>query len=195
MKMLLYGFGGHARVLADSLEAMGIAIAGVFDNNPATKTPYPFFGRYSPEEQPDCPLLLAMGNNQVRRRLSNQIQHKSGQLLHPSAVYSSKASLGEGSIVLQRAIVQTAATIGRHVIINSGAIVEHDCRLEDFVHVGPGAVLCGQVVVGEGSFIGAGAVVLPGIRIGKECVVGAGAVVCKVVADGQKVAGNPARVL
>ncbi|WP_262422983.1 acyltransferase [Brevundimonas denitrificans] len=41
--------------------------------------------------------------------------------------------------------------------------------------------------------IGLGARVLPGVRIGAWAVVGAGAVVMKDVADGQTVAGVPAR--
>jgi sugar O-acyltransferase (sialic acid O-acetyltransferase NeuD family) len=195
MKMLLYGYGGHGRVLADSLEQLGNTIVGVFDDDPALACPYLFLGAYSPDQLLDLPILLAIGNNQRRKKLSEKLSHPAANLVHSSAVCSKKAAIGAGTVVLHRAIVQTAVAIGKFVIINSGAIIEHDCRLHDFVHVAPGAVLCGGVVVGEGSLIGAAAVILPGISIGKNCVVAAGAVVAKSVGDGQKVAGNPARLL
>ncbi len=195
MKVLLYGYGGHGRVLADCLEATGDSIAGVFDDKPGTQSPYPFLGAYSAAQLPDYPLLLAIGDNQRRKELSYKVQHPLSRLLHPSAICSKKAAIGEGTVLLHKSVVQAGVEIGKLVIVNSGAIVEHDCRLGDFVHIASGAVLSGAVQVGEGSLIGAGAVVLPGISIGKNCVVGAGAVVCKAVADGQKVAGNPAKLL
>lgn len=195
MKMLLYGYGGHARVLADCLQASGCAIAGVFDDKPLSHCPFPFLGSYAPSLQKEVPILLAIGDNRIRKKLSQRLAHPAGRAIHPSALLSPQSRMGEGTVLLQRAIVQAAANLGRHVIINSGAIVEHDCQLADFVHVGPGAILCGGVRVGEGSLIGAGAVILPGIAIGRDCVVGGGAVVHRPVADGQQVAGNPARVL
>lgn len=195
MKVLLYGYGGHARVLTDCLEALGCAITGVFDDKPLTNCPYSFLGTYNPSLQKEVPILLAIGNNRVRRKLSQLMAHPAGKAVHPSALLSPQSRVGEGTVLLHRAVVQAAASLGRHVIINSGAIVEHDCRLADFVHIAPGAILCGGVEVGEGSLIGAGAVVLPGISIGKDCVVGAGAVVHRSVADGQQVAGNPARII
>lgn len=193
MKMLLYGFGGHGQVLSDSLEEMGVAVVGVFDDNAAIECPYPFLGTYDPQKQADIPVLLAIGDNNGRKRLSERVVHSFGTLVHPSAVCSKKAQLGEGTVVLAKAIVQTDACLGKHVIVNSGAIVEHDCQLGDFVHVASGAILCGNVHIGAGSLIGAGAVVLPGIHIGRECVVGAGAVVCKPLKDGITVIGNPAK--
>ena len=41
--------------------------------------------------------------------------------------------------------------------------------------------------------IGARAVIMPGVTIGEDCVVEPGSVVSHDVADGQRVAGNPAR--
>lgn len=195
MKVLLYGFGGHGQVLSDSLEELGVAVAGVFDDNAATNCPYLFLGAYDPKKLATIPVLLAIGDNKDRKRLSERVVHSFRTLVHPSAVCSKKAQLGEGTVLLQGAVVQANACLGKHVIVNSGAIVEHDCRLGDFVHLASGAILCGNVHIGAGSLIGAGAVVLPGIHIGSGCVVGAGAVVCKPLEDGKTVVGNPAKEL
>ena len=50
-------------------------------------------------------------------------------------------------------------------------------------------------MVKDRAFIGMGANILPGIEIEVDAVIGAGAVVIKDVLEGEKVAGNPAKVL
>ncbi|MDX2263504.1 MAG: hypothetical protein NW215_00840 [Hyphomicrobiales bacterium] len=82
----------------------------------------------------------------------------------------------------------------------SMAHVGHDTVIEDFVTLCPMVCISGYVVVREGAFLGAGAVVVPGkpgrpIVIGRGAYVFAGAVITKSVADGAKVAGNPAAPL
>lgn len=193
LKILLYGYGGHGRVMADCLQEAGFMVSTVFDDNPVRDCPFPFAGPYAPEEQPDIPLLISIGDNALRRRLAEKVQHNAGTFVHASALLSPQAHIGAGSMVLKGTIIQTGVLTGRHCIINSGAIVEHDCSLKDYVHIAPGAILCGAVSIGEGSLVGAGAVVLPGISIGKDCVVGAGSVVTRSLPDGSRCCGNPAR--
>jgi acetyltransferase-like isoleucine patch superfamily enzyme len=47
--------------------------------------------------------------------------------------------------------------------------------------------------IGARSTIGARAIVMPGVTIGEDCVIEPGSVVSQDVADGERVAGNPAR--
>lgn len=180
-------------MLADCLQDAGVAISGVFDDNPALDCPFPFLGAYNPGLREEESILLAVGDNRQRKKLAEIIAHKPASLVHASAQLSRQARLGEGSVVLHRAIIQTHVNIGRYCIINSGAILEHDCRLNDFVHIAPGAILCGEVSIGAGSLIGAGAIVLPGISVGRGCIVGAGSVVTGSIAEGMRCYGNPAR--
>ncbi len=194
--MVLYGFGGHGRVLADCLESSGAGVSAVFDDNLlAADCPYPLSGVYNPEVQDEDFIILAIGDNRTRKMLAGIVKHAAGKIVHSSAIVSSLAVIGAGTVVLHRVVVQANAIIGQHCIINTGAIVEHDCRIHDFAHIAPGAIICGGVEIGEGSLIGAGAVVLPGVKVGADCVAGAGAVVTKAVPDGHTVAGNPARKL
>lgn len=195
--MLLYGAGGHARVVISILTAQNQLLMAVFDDDPTRKTVagISIIGAYNPDFQPERSLLLAVGNNAIRCRLAQLVTHSFGKAVHPSAVVDSSVVIGAGTVLVHRAVVQANARLGQHVIVNTGAVVDHDCVLDNFVQVAPGAVLCGNVRVGEGTLVGAGAVVVPGIQMGRWAVVGAGAVVTRNVPDGAVVWGNPAQII
>lgn len=175
--MFLYGAGGHAKVILEILEAQGIAVSGLFDDGESASALLGYsVGKYTPGMKIDS-LLLAIGNNSIRKRLAMEIQTAYGTALHPSAIISGRSSIGSGTVVMAGAVVNTCAEVGSHCIVNVNATVDHDCRIADFVHIAPGACLCGGVEVGEGAWIGAGAVVKPGIRIGAWAQVVPGSVV------------------
>ncbi|WP_337042035.1 acetyltransferase [Emticicia sp. 17c] len=193
--MLLYGASGHAKVICSCLEANGQIVNGLFDDNPdlLTLDGYPVLGKYKPELYSDNPLIISIGNNNIRKRISESISHQIGSVIHPSVVLDSRVSVGEGTVIFHGAIIQRGSKIGRHVIINTGATIDHDCILEDFAHISPNATLCGNVSVGEGTHIGAGAVIIQGIRIGKGAIIGAGSVVIRDIPDHSTFVGNPAK--
>lgn len=183
-------------------------VEGLFDDNPEVKglCGVPVSHEYHGER----PIIVSIGNNAIRKKIVERIVDgigdserlgadstmKSplfGTALHPSAVVSPHATIGEGSVVMPGAIINHSAQIGRHCIVNTGASIDHECQIGDFVHISPHATLCGNVSVGEGSWVGAGAVVIPGIKIGRWAVVGAGAVVVRDVPDGVTVVGCPAK--
>jgi UDP-perosamine 4-acetyltransferase len=114
-------------------------------------------------------------------------------IVHAGAAVSPWAQLAPGVQVLALAVVNAAAVLHDGAIVNTGAIVEHDCVVGTSAHLGPRAVLGGNVTIGERTHVGIGAVVVEGVRIGSDVLVAAGAVVVADVADGQRVAGVPAR--
>lgn len=197
--MYLFGASGHAKVIIDSLKASGKQISGLFDDNPDVKEllEYSVYGSFDQNRLGDEELIISVGLNHIRKKIVEKLPENTryGKAIHPSAIISEYASLGEGTVVMQGAIIQSSVSIGRHCIINTAASVDHDCIIDDFVHISPNATLCGAVSVGEGSQVGAGAVVIPGIKIGKWSLVGAGAVVMRDVPDNVLVLGNPARVV
>lgn len=197
--MYLFGASGHAKVIIDSLKASGKQISGLFDDNPDVKEllEYSVYGSFDQNRLGDEELIISVGLNHIRKKIVEKLPENTryGKAIHPSAIISEYASLGEGTVVMQGAIIQSSGSIGRHCIINTAASVDHDCLIDDFVHISPNATLCGAVSVGEGSQVGAGAVVIPGIKIGKWSLVAAGAVVMKDVPDNVLVLGNPARVV
>lgn len=195
-KIIIQGGGEHARVVLDALLACKADVAGLFDPKYSGDLfGIPQLGSYNADFETQAMAIIAIGNNHLRKEVAGKTKHQFTTVIHPSAIVSPYAKIGEGTQILHGAIVQAQSILGCHVIVNTGARIDHDCRIEDYVHIAPGATLCGTVEVGEGVLIGAGSVVLPGIKIGAWSVIGAGAVVTRDVQPRVIVAGNPARVL
>ena len=190
--MVLYGASGHGKVIVDILEANDVNIDYIVDDDPRISEFLGYEVRRNTGQYQEA--IISIGSSQIRKKVVENIKVESyPTAVHPTAIVSPRASVAEGSVVMQCAIIQSCAQIGRHCIINTGASVDHDCRIADFVHIAPQAVLSGNVEVGECSWVGVGAVVKQGVRIGRNCMVGAGAVVVKDVPDGATVVGVPAR--
>ncbi len=203
--IVVYGGGGHGRVVIEALRAGGEftpvavldpALAGEVDGVPV-------------RGGDDAPAALraagveaaaigvgSVGDPAVRRRLQAAALSAGFTLppiVHPRAGVAATASLSPGCYVATGAVVGPGARVGECAIVNSNAVVDHDCVLGAFVHIAPGAALSGGVVVGENAHVGTGAAVTQGVRIGAGAVVGAGAAVTADVPDGVVAVGVPAR--
>lgn len=143
-------------------------------------------------------IVIALGHNERRLAVAAEWKAKGasfGRAIHPSAVVSPSASIGEGTVILPRAVVHTGARVGAHCIVNTGALVEHDCVLEDGVSVSPGACMAGRVHLERAAFVSVGATLAPRVRVGAGSVVGAGAVVVSDIPSGVLALGVPAKVV
>ena len=195
--MIIYGASGHGLVIKDILERCGYSNIRFVDD--ADKPNWIGGVVRPPQELHDfgkLPCVLAIGKNDIRKRLSISLGGIFVSAVHPQAILAiDPKTIGEGTVVMAGVVVNPASHIGRHAILNTSASIDHECVIGDYVHISPNATLCGNVVVGEGAHIGAGATVIQGIRIGQWATVGAGAVVIRDVPDYAVVVGNPARIL
>lgn len=143
-------------------------------------------------------VFIAVGDNQARARLTNQVRVSGLELdtaIASTAIVSRSVSIAPGSLLCAGSVVSAAARIGVGVIVNTNASVDHDCVIGDFSHLAPAVALAGDVHVGTRTLVGIGARVLPGIHIGDDVIIGAGSVVTRDVPDGVTVVGAPARIL
>lgn len=195
-KIILIGFGGHARSVIDCIEKAGqYEVVGYTDHVQNTEyRDYRYLGNDDVLQQYyDQGIRHAfisvgyMGKSDLRSRLYKKVKEIGYALpvvTDPSAQLAGDVRVGEGSFVGKNAVINANARIGKMCIVNTGAIVEHDCIADDFSHISVGSVLCGHVRVGTGSFVGANATLIQERVIGKNCIVAAGAVVRRNLDDG-----------
>ncbi|WP_246034010.1 acetyltransferase [Flavobacterium sangjuense] len=193
----LYGASGHGKVIIDILNAVGVKIKSVIDDNPKSESilgiPVAKTSEYDMSSLGET--IISIGNNKVRKKLSISLSANFAKAVHPSAVISPNSSIGEGTVVMARVAINPDVTIGKHCIINTNATVEHDALIADFVHICPGVSLAGDVTIGEGTQVGIGAAVIQGISIGKWVTIGAGAVILNDIPDYAVVVGNPGKII
>lgn len=196
--MILYGAGGHAKVVIDCVISQEDELEGFFDDKSdlVSLNGYDVFGPYDETYLPDEKIVITIGDNEIRKRLAKSvIRHRFGKVIHKSAILSPYAKIGDGSCVVQGSVLQSGVKIGKHCIINTSCSIDHDAVIEDFCHISPGVTICSGVKIEEGVHIGAGATVLPQVSIGKWCVIGAGAVITQNLPDYSLVVGVPGKVI
>ena len=200
-KFAVFGMGGHGRVVAEILIDNGAQVFFFDDDSKKENNIYAdLSGNFEDLEskiKDFTGVFVGIGNNKIRLENHQRLKALGAEILvitHNSAIVSSSAKIGKGTVIMPGAIVGANVTIGESCIINSGAIVEHDCILGDGVHISPGVCVSGGVSVGECSWIGLGARVLNNVSIGPRVIVGMGSILLSDVSADDIVYGIPAKV-
>jgi len=199
--LLILGFGGHARSVADVALAAGFQSLLFIDenarpgehflNHPAQRE----FGGELPKEW-SC--IAAAGDN--RRRAAQIASVRSSgwplaTLIAPTATIGAGAKVAAGCFVAHHAHVGPMASVGAGTIVNTGAIVEHECVIGDYAHVSVNAVVAGRSRLGRHVFLGAGATVIDGVSVADDITIGAGGVVHASLERPGTYVGVPARLI
>ena len=206
--VILIGAGGQALVLAECLQLLQVDVLGIIDKYPlgGGRTPckLPFLGTdedmaaYPPTEVMLVNGIGSVGSTVLRQRIYERY-HALGyafrSVIHPTAVVSPMAALGEGVQIFAGAVIGPDARIGDDTIINTRTSVDHECRIGAHSHLAPGCTLSGGVTVGVGVHIGTGTSVIQGCRIGDGTTVGAGSLVLHDIPDHVLAYGVPARIV
>ncbi len=201
--VLIFGAGGHGKVVLDILRNAAVEVAGFLDEDVrkegATLGGLKILGGWDYlDSHPGSTVALGIGNNRVRARLAAELTgagHLLTPAIHRRAIVCDDVLIGPGAVVMPGAVVNTGSTIETGCVVNTGATVDHDCRLAEFSQVWPGAHLAGAVTVGAGSYVGTGAAVIPNVTIGSNVMIGAGAAVVNDLPDDAVAVGVPARII
>lgn len=204
-KLFIYGAGGHGKVVAEIALALGHLVSGFIDDDPSMVGKHvldlPIYGGFEwlvrSARHSKLIVGLGIGDNHKRycigqrcRRLDIPIV----TLIHPSALISPSAVIGNGTVVMARVVVNAEARIGDGVIINTGSIVEHDCSVGEYAHLSPISAMGGASSLGAMSWLGMGATIIHCVSVGAGSIVGAGAVVIHNLPDTVVAVGVPARI-
>jgi len=201
--LAIIGASGHGKVIAEIAELLGYEVSFYDDSFPEkiTVEHWPVRGTlldFLSEHDLYCGAVVGIGNAKIREFMISQLYESNvitPIIQHPSAIVSSYASIGDGSVIMPGAVINAFASIGIGCIVNSNSVIEHDCKLENFVHVCPNAAVAGGTTIGKRTWVGIGANVRQMITIGADVLIGAGSAVVNDISQGTTVVGVPAKAI
>jgi sugar O-acyltransferase (sialic acid O-acetyltransferase NeuD family) len=204
-KLYIYGASGHGKVVAEVALALGHLVGGFIDDDRSMigkqVLKLPICGGFEwlvrSARHSKLAVGLGIGDNRVRYSIAQQCRSSDiplVTLVHPSALISPSATIGNGTVVMAMAVVNAEAKVGAGAILNTGAIVEHDCNVGEYAHLSPNSAMGGASSLGRMSWLGMGATIIHQVSVGGGSVVGAGAVVIQDIPDAAVAVGVPARI-
>lgn len=199
LPIIVYGAGGHGKVVADILFASGESVLGFIDDSkPAGTTVLglPVLGGSAWLATHGARVALGVGDNDARASRAAECiaqNHELVSAIHPTATVAATAIVEPGAVVMAHAVLNPDSYVGRGAIINTAAIVEHDCVVGEFAHLSPNATMGGNCKVSAYAQLGIGATMLPGTTVGEHAIVGGAALVTRDVPPFAIATGVPAR--
>ncbi|MGH7740097.1 MAG: acetyltransferase [bacterium] len=197
--LVILGYGGHGRSLADVALASGFTTLVFLDDQ--AKPDETFFD-FPVQREWVGPLpkgwtcVPGSGDNDKRKEQMDWIRDKGwplGQVVSPTATLGIGSVLGPGCFIAHHAHVGPRSQVGEACVVNTSAVVDHDCVIGDYVHVSGHAGVAGYCGIGNFSLIGANAGVIDRVTIPARTVIGAGAMVLKSIEEPGVYIGIPAK--
>lgn len=188
--VVIIGGGGHASSVADVIASCAdYSILGYVDNEPSSQvglSGLKWLGNDSVVQdliEADSDFVIGVGQLpsadrriEIAERLL-QAGAKLPSFCSSSAVVSSSASIGAGTVLHHGSVVNSGARVGDFCTINSMALIEHGTHIDSYCHIATGAIVNGDCTVGARSFVGSRAVIFQGVAIGDGSVIPAGTVI------------------
>ncbi|XTZ37602.1 NeuD/PglB/VioB family sugar acetyltransferase [Salmonella enterica] len=178
--VLIYGFGGHARSIADVALANGIKALLFVEKNTVQEEYFAGFSvvkEFSGQLPSGWIAFPAAGEGTKRQEQLDDIKLRgwdTGNIISLTATIGTWAAIGNACFIGHHAHIGPKTVIGTGCIVNTGAIIEHDCSIGNFTHISVNSTVAGKTRIGENCFIAAGATVINNIRIGNNITLGAG---------------------
>lgn len=181
--LIFVGGGGYFREIYDYIlddiennRLSEINLKGVIsETEPENDLPIQFLSlleNYSIDES-DI-FLIVIGQVAARKRIFNLLEDAGAQFItyiHHTAIVSTSATVGEGSIICPNVIVNANANIAKNCSVNVNCSIGHDTRVGQHSVLSPYSALNGHSLLGRECFVGSRSTVFPKIEVGDCCVV------------------------
>lgn len=201
-QVIIIGAGGHAAEIRDYIRYYNqnqsidkIGVSGFIDDNKksydhyAYDEPYlgPIDGHLIDNERW---YIMGVANPKYRKSIIEKLKNGGAKfigLIHPTALISPSAMIGEGVVISHNASVGPKVKIGNFNMLNSRCTIGHDTILGDYNFISPKVALSGNTVIGDNNMFGTNSSTIPGIKVGNNNTIGAGMIVYKSIGDDQTV--------
>lgn len=207
-KIIVYGAGGHARVVVSAARQTGkFEVVCIVDPDGMGDPDEMIQGCFVETGGPEVlerlrrdragAAMVAFGDSQRRQRAFETLIDAGFHLpplVHPSAIIDPTSEIGDGVQALALSHVGPSTIIGRGVILNTGCTVEHETTIGEFSTLSPSVSVAGRCTIGNHVFFGLGSNVADQLSVGQYTKVGAGAVVLESIPSHALAVGIPARV-
>jgi len=200
--LIIIGCGSHAAELVDYIEyinkysvTMKYNIKGLIDNTHTHydhyNYNYKFMGNVDDHiVDPNIFYLMGIGNMAIRIKVFNEFKLKNAKftgIIHPTALISDSAEIGEGTVISHHASIGPKAIIGSCNVINSRCTIGHDSIIGENNFLSPQFVLGGYAKIGNNNLLGTNSCVIPEIEIGNNNKIMAGMVITNNVHNDETV--------
>lgn len=146
LNLLILGAGSHGQEVKELAEGLRIfrKISFLDDIHPDKAIgPCKDFGNYLDEYPVAIP---AIGDPEVRMRWMREListGYVIPTLIHPTAIVSGSAEIGNGTVIFANAVISPGVYVGRGSIISSGVTISRNIELPDWFFAD-----CGETING-----------------------------------------------
>lgn len=207
--VLIFGIGGHAKVIVDIIEKQGkYNITGFINKNfekNKFEMGYEVLGDELSLKQiiPKYEIyggVIGIGDNSIRASVKDKIHKlipnfKFVNCIHPNSTLGKDVILGEGNVLMAGTIINSSSKINNHCILNTNSSIDHDCLMSNYSSIAPNVTVGGNVQIGEYSAIGVGSSIFHNVIIGDNCIIGGGSLVCNDTVKDSVYYGSPSKYI
>jgi len=178
-------------------------IIGFFDENESLKEydGIPLLGSWDWVKNANIneyKFIISIGNPLVKKRIATELREKFNvnfcNIVHPTAIVSKNAEIGEGNIIGPFSIIQPNVKLGNHIFIGPYVCIGHDSIIKDYCTLNAGSIISGYNIIKEMCYLGTGAKTIQKIIMNESSLLGAGSVLYTNLEAYCSAKGVPAKV-
>ena len=142
--------------------------------------------------------VCALGDCRYRRKYAEMILEKGGiftTLIHPGAMVSPFARIGQGVIICNWCSISNNVDIGDFTVVHAFNIMGHDAKIGAYNTLEAYCFFGGYSQTGVQTTFHVRSSIIPHKRVGSHCSVGVGSVVMRNYGDNVNLFGNPAKCI
>ncbi|MBX9889392.1 MAG: acetyltransferase [Flavobacteriaceae bacterium] len=200
--IIIIGCGSHASEIVEYIEYINkqpdlemLNIVGLLDENTINyhhyNYQYQYLGEITAHDiNPQVYYIMGIGNLCIRTKVFEEFKAKEARftgIVHPTALVSASAKIGEGTIISHNVSVGPKAIVGKFNVINSRCTIGHDVTIGNNNFLSPQVVLGGYAKMGNSNFLGTNSCLLPQIEIENNNTIMAGMTITSKVNNDETV--------